>query len=226
MKNTIAFLSALRSNNNRDWFEAHRTEYTAALEEFNDLTQQLIEAMPSIDPSLKGLTLRDCTYRIYRDTRFSHDKTPYKTHMGAYFCPGGKKSGYSGYYFHVEPAGGGFLGNSLLAVGLYCPEPKVLRSWRDEIMDNGAQVDAAIKKAEGFALDDENTLTRVPKGYPADSPWAEYLKHKDFSLYKPIGQDFLSAPGLVERTVEQFRSTVEFNSLINRAVRYAHEEMI
>ncbi|MDR2886356.1 MAG: DUF2461 domain-containing protein [Rikenellaceae bacterium] len=225
MKKTIEFLSALRANNNREWFEAHRGQYTEALAEFNAFVEKMIAAMPAVDPELAGLTLRDCTYRIYRDTRFSHDKTPYKTHMGAYFCPGGKKSGYAGYYFHVEPAGGGFLGDSLLGIGLYMPQPVELRSVRDEIMDNGKGIDAAVKSS-GFQLDTENKLKRVPNGYPADSPWAEYLKMKDFSLYRPLDEKLLTAPDLVERVVEMFRPTVEINKILNRAVQFAREEMM
>ena len=225
MKKTIEFLSELRLNNNREWFEAHKGEYKEALAEFNAFAEQMIVAMPSIDPDLAGLTLRDCTYRIYRDTRFSHDKSPYKTHMGVYFCRGGKKSGYAGYYFHVEPAGGDFLGNSLLGIGLYCPEPAVLRSMRDEIMDNGANIDDAVKRT-GFLPDTQNKLMRVPKGYPADSPWAEYLKMKDFSFYSPVDESWLLAPGLVDRAVEMFRPTVEINKIVNRAVQFAHEEMM
>ncbi len=222
MKKVTDFLSALRGNNNREWFEAHRDEYKAALDEFNAMTERLIAGIATIDPTVAGLQVKDCSYRIYRDTRFSHDKTPYKIHMGAYICPHGKKSGYAGYYFHVEPAGGCFLGNSLLAVGLYMPSPEVLKSVRDEILDNGDKMEKAVKKAKGFILDTENKLTRVPKGYPADSPHAEWLKLKDFSLMKPVSEELLAAPDLVERVVEEFRGTVEINAILNRAVDYAY----
>lgn len=222
MKNVINFLSALRLNNNREWFEAHRSEYQAALDEFNAFTEKLIAGLTTIDPGVAGLQVKDCTYRIYRDTRFSNDKTPYKIHMGAYVCPHGKKSGYAGYYFHVEPAGGCYLGNSLLATGLYMPSPEVLKSIRDEIDDNGAQIQAAIEKAQGFTLDQENKLQRVPKGYPADSPYAELLKLKDISLMRQVDEDFLLSADLVDRIVEAFRPTVELNKLLNRAVDYAY----
>ncbi len=224
MKKIIDFLGALRQNNNREWFEAHKAEYREALARFNAMAEELMAAMATVDPAVAGLKLSDCTYRIYRDTRFSADKTPYKTHMGVYVCPYGKKSGYAGYYLHVEPAGGGFTGNSLLAAGLYMPSPEVLRSVRDEIFDNGEALEKALARADGFVLDHSNKLTRVPKGYPADSPWAEWLKLKDFSVYKPIDEKFLLAPGMVGRAVAELGKTAELNGLLNRAVSYTREQ--
>lgn len=223
MKKTMEFLGGLRQNNNREWFEAHRERYTEALAEFNDFAERLIEAVSGIDPSVTGLTLRDCTYRIYRDTRFSADKTPYKTHMGVYICPHGKKSGYAGYYFHLEPASEGFAGNSLLATGLYRPMPDVLKSVRDEIFDNGKQVADAVRHAEGFALDRQSALQRPPKGYPADHPYMDLLKLREFSLVRPIDESFILAPDLPVRVAEAFRPTVKLNAILNRAVAFALE---
>ena len=104
-------------------------------------------------------------------------------------------------------------------------EPTVLRSIREEVLDNGAQIEAAIRKAKGFRLCSGNRLKRVPTGFPADSPYAEMLKLKDFYLEQPIAEEFLLAPDLLERTVEQFRRTQPFIAILNRAIRYAHEEM-
>lgn len=101
MQAIIDFLRQLSQNNNREWFMAHKSEYQQAQARFNELTEQLILGISQFDSSVSGLTAKDCIYRIYRDVRFSKDKSPYKTHMGAYVCPGGKKSGYAGYYFHV-----------------------------------------------------------------------------------------------------------------------------
>lgn len=218
MKKVIDFLSALHKNNHRDWFEAHRPQYTEALAEFNAFAEQLIAVLPAIDPAVAGLTLKDCTYRIYRDVRFSHDKSPYKTYMGCYVSPHGKKAGYAGYYFHVEPGV-----QSLISAGLYMPESYIFKSVRDEIFDNGAAIEKAIAAAKGFQLEGEK-LMRVPRGYPADSPYAELLKRKDLSLYRPIDEAFLLAPDLLDRVVAEFRKCVGFNALLNRAVVFAIEE--
>lgn len=218
MKNVLNFLEDLVQNNNRDWFEANKARYQSVQAEFNDFAQQLIDGLQQIDPALRGVTLKDSTYRIYRDIRFSPNKIPYKNHIGVYVAPGGKKSSYAGYYFHVEP------GDSLLAAGLYCPEPKVLHSVRDEIFANGPMIASSVDKAasRGFELDISCALKRTPKGYPTDSQWADWLRLKEFTMLKhitPYGDD------LLERTLADFSSTYELNSVLNRAVEYALREM-
>ena len=207
------------------YFDAHRAEWTRVKGRFADFTGQLIEGIASFDPEVRGLRPQDCTYRIARDTRFSPDKSPYKTYIGAYIAPKGKKSGFAGYYFHIEPCCDSLVCCNLLSAGAVCIEPTVLRSIREEVLDNGAQIEAAIRKAKGFRLCSGNRLKRVPTGFPADSPYAEMLKLKDFYLEQPIAEEFLLAPDLLERTVEQFRRTQPFIAILNRAIRYAHEEM-
>ncbi len=95
MKEIITFLQELQQNNNREWFIANKTRYTTLQARFNAFVNELIGEISQFDDSITGLTAKDCTYRIYRDVRFSADKSPYKIHMGAFICPGGKKSGYS-----------------------------------------------------------------------------------------------------------------------------------
>jgi uncharacterized protein (TIGR02453 family) len=225
MKRVLEFLSDLRVNNNREWFNANKERFREANAVFSAFAENLIAAIGEFDPVVRGLGLRDCTYRIYRDTRFSLDKTPYKTHIGVYVCPAGKKSGNAGYYFHIEPEGDGLIGGHVLDAGIYMPEPNVLKSVRDEILDNGKAILAAVGKAREFELDRTNSLKRTPKGYPTDSPHDEYLKLKDFHLCKSIDDDYLLADGLVERVAADFRTTSELVSLLNRATRFAHEEM-
>lgn len=215
MKNILDFLGELKENNNREWFEANKERYKALQEQFNGFTQQLIDGITIFDPAVKGVSVKDCTYRIYRDVRFSPNKEPYKTHMGAYICPGGKKSGMAGYYFHLEP------GNAILAVGLHCPEPNVVKSVRDEIFDNGVEFEKAIKEAKGFIMDFSSKLQRVPRGFPADTSYAEYLKLKEFDLIAPLAVD----ENLLENVLMKFKTAKHFNDLLNRAVKYAREEM-
>lgn len=224
MNHVIEFLRQLRMNNNREWFEANKLWYKEVQTEFNGFVERLIAGIARFDSSIQGLTVKDCTYRIYRDTRFSPNKDPYKTHIGAYICRGGKKSGYAGYYFHIEPQGeGGLLGGNLMSAGLYMPEPDVLKSIRDEIFDNGAQVEAAVKQARGFRIAENNKLKRVPKGFPPDSPYAEYLKLKDVYLEKFIDDDYLLQPSLAEKAAAEFKKTARFVELMNRAADFAYE---
>ena len=134
MKRVIDFLSDLSRNNNKPWLETNRDRYLQAQELFHSFTRELIEGIAMFDAEVSGLTVKDCTFRLYRDIRFSPDKTPYKTNMGAYICPGGKKSGYAGYYFHLEAPGKGNNGNHFMSSGLYQPAPLVLKSVRDDIL--------------------------------------------------------------------------------------------
>ena len=220
----IDFLSRLQQNNHREWFHAHKLEYKVLEEEHHAFVEQLILGIASFDPTVKNLTIKDCTYRIYRDTRFSKDKTPYKTHFGTYICPGGKKSGNAGYYFHIEPQGEGMLGNNLLSTGLYMPDKPALQSVREDIAYKGDEFLAAIKKAKGFQIDKSSSLTRVPTGYNADHPYSEYLKLKDVYLVKMMDNQSLLAPNLLERVVADFKNTLDFNNFLNRAVNFAREE--
>lgn len=222
MTETLDFLQRLRANNDREWFDAHRSEWTHVKRHFAAFTERLIAGITSFDPSVRGLRAQDCTYRIARDTRFSADKTPYKSHLGAYIAPHGKKSGFAGYYFHLEPSDDSPLGNSLLAAGLYCPEPVVLRSVREEILDHGDELTRAMSEARGFLLDTTVRLKRVPTGFPADSAYADLLKQKSFGIEKPIPGEMLPDAGtLLEYAVGEFRRTQPFVSQLNRAVAYA-----
>lgn len=124
------FLKDLSENNNREWFQEHRAEYEVVREEFEKLLAAAITRISMFDESIRSVQPKDCTYRIYRDTRFSADKTPYKTHLGGYINAKGKKSDHCGYYIHLEP------GNCMLAGGSYCPPPNILKALRQSIYEN------------------------------------------------------------------------------------------
>lgn len=215
MEEILIFLRELKDNNNREWFEDNRVRYKALQEQYNDFIEQLIEGIALFDPLVKNLDVKQCTYRIYRDVRFSPNKEPYKTHMGAYICPGGKKSGLAGYYFHLED------GKSLLAAGLHCPEPKVVKSIREEIADNYEAFASSIAKAKGFTIDESSKLQRVPRGFASDQPFSDHLKLKEFDLIKHIDIN----GDLLGKVLADFKQTKEFNDILNRAVTYAQQEM-
>lgn len=227
------FLSLLQENNNREWFNNHKDEYRQVQQYFNSFVEALIAEISLWDNDIKqsNLSAKDCTYRIYKDMRFSKEKLPYKTHIGAYICKGGKKSPYSGYYFHIEPAAGGehsFLTSNLLATGLYCPDNKIIRSVRDEMYVNGKSFLSAmdIGAQKGFELDTSNALKKVPKGFEdVKQQWAHLLKQKAYCLFKNVDKEYVLSGNLLERVSEDFKSTYEFNRILNLAVDYALEEM-
>lgn len=161
---------------------------------------------------------------------FSSDKRPYKSHIGIFISPGGKKSGHSGYYLHIEPehperSDGTPSGGPMLVTGLYMPEPAVLKSVREEILFNGEEFVRNIGQAQDFSLNRENALKRVPAGFPTDSPYAEYLRLKDFCLERPVSEAFLLSPALLARVTASFATTAPFNRQLNRAVDFALDEM-
>ncbi len=181
---------------------------------------KLIEGIRAFDDTIGPLTLADCTYRIYRDVRFSKDKSPYKTHMGIYVVRGGKKSGYSGYYFHIDGSG-----NHMLALGNYYTESAVLKVLREDIaMGHGDFRRILGGLAPGLELEIESALKKVPKGFPADGPDAEYFKLRNFCLVQMLDDDFILAPDLLEKTLDIFRTGKPFLDYINRAIDFCREE--
>jgi len=227
MKDIIPFLKELSKNNNKDWFTANKPRYQAIQKEVKIFTEKLIAGIATFDPAIGSLTAKDCSYRIYRDTRFSNDKTPYKTHVGIFICKGGKNSGNVGYYLHIEPENCSWLGGSMLATGLYAPEPAILKSVREDILSNGANFVKTIKAAKGFEWDNdkEGRLSRPPKGFPADSPYIEYIKQKSFSLIQPFDEKLLADDKkLLDFCVKEFKKTKPYTDHVNRAVDFAREE--
>src|SRR6266480_2770376 len=124
---TLKFLKDLKKHNNKAWFDANRAAYETAKIDFENFIQSLLDRHGKNDADLTDLLARKCMFRINRDIRFSKDKSPYKTNFGASMDKGGKKSGFAGYYFHLEP------GKSFVGGGLWMPAPDVVKKVRQEI---------------------------------------------------------------------------------------------
>lgn len=212
----LDFLKALAENNNREWFAAHRNDYLEAKDTFEHLVEKLIPIVLEIDPSVGHLEIKDCTYRIYRDIRFSPDKRPYKTHMGAYINRRGKKSPYAGYYIHLDPTHGSLWGG-----GLYCPDSDTLRAVRMDIYDNIDEfldLNNSLEKS-GFVLSREDSLKKIPAGFPRDFPHGEFLKMKHYDMYRPITDDVLYDENrLIEETRRAFAAMMPMNRFLNYTI--------
>ena len=127
----IQFLKELQVNNNREWFQANKSRYDVLRKNFIENVQLLIDRIGLFDPEVAGLDAKDCLFRIYRDIRFSPDKTPYKRHFAAYIAScGGRGSERGGYYIHLEPGG------CMLSGGVWCPPPALLKMLRKDIYEN------------------------------------------------------------------------------------------
>lgn len=216
MNNVIFdFLKDLKVNNTRDWFSENKDRYNEAREEFNKSISSLILALAEIDPIIKGVEVKETVFRIYRDVRFSKDKSPYKTAMGAYIAPGGRKSKYAGYYVHAEP------GNSFLAGGAYCPQAAELSKIRSEIYYNAEEYKSILNTKEFKKLFKEvygSKLVNGPKGFPKDFPDIDLIKYKDYTLVHNIGDDFFTNPKFITNSIKIFKEVKKYNDFINRAI--------
>lgn len=202
---TFTFLRALARNNSRDWFQAHKADYESHLRKpflslINDLQAPLLQISRHYraDPRAQGGSL----FRIYRDTRFANDKTPYKTWSGArFFHERSKSVPAPSFYLHIQP-GGCFIG-----AGIWHPEPPVQRRIRDFIDHNPGSWKAAVHSADfqrRFALSGD-ALLRPPRGYPSDHPLIEDLKRKDFVAGCDLTDDVVLSERLPEAVIEGFQ---------------------
>ena len=211
----LRFLARIAVHNDREWMAAHRAEYDEARAAFEDLTADLIRALAEVDPAVAPLTVHDCTYRFYRDTRFSPDKSPYKRHMGAYVNPRGKKSPHGGYYLHLQP------GACEIAGGAYCLEPKLLRAVRESVVDRTDEFRAIVEGERFRTLFPVIGLDRVktlPKGFPRDFPWPDYIRCKDYCVGHAVPDAFFDQPDWMERAVDEFRVMKPFLDFVNDTV--------
>ena len=225
MKTVLQFLRDLAQHNDRAWFNEHKERYLAVQQRWNEFCESLIGEIGAFDPDIARLTLRDCTYRIYRDTRFSPDKSPYKTHFGVFLAPGGKKSMHAGYYFHVGTGESNeYPQGHMLAAGNYCYEPKAIQILREDISDGWESYQNEVLEEDDtrFVVDQEGALKRVPKGYAPDAPYADWMRLKSYCLVMNVDDDFITQPDLAKRVADLFRTTKPFNDYINRAVDFVH----
>jgi uncharacterized protein (TIGR02453 family) len=215
---TLRFLSQLKKNNNKPWFDAHRAQYEAARIDFSNFIQLVIDAVQKWDTTITGLTARDCLFRINRDIRFSKDKTPYKTAFGASIKRGGRKSGFAGYYFHLEP------GQSFMGGGLWMPEAHPLKSMRQEIDYNweefkGLLAEKNFQKIYGdLYKGSDMSLSTMPKGYDKENPAAVYLRLKSFFAETGATDEELIKATLHKKTVAAFSALQPLLNFINRTV--------
>lgn len=220
IKVILDFLEELSRNNNREWFAEHKERYQTCKKEFDNFAAAYIQGLAHIEPSLNGLTPKDCVYRIYRDIRFSADKRPYKDWFGVYVAPhGGRKSPYGGYYVHLQP------GHCLFSGGIWCPEPQLLKALRQSIFDNADEVEEIMQRPDFRKFytdfDTDNMLKKVPTGYPSDWEHADWLKRKSFTISCMLTDKEVCAPHFLEHALQAATALKPMNDFLN----YTFEEM-
>ncbi len=210
------FLTKLQVYNDRNWFNEHKEEYNEALAEFKKFVNALIPPLSELDPSIGTVSAEECMFRIYRDVRFSHDKSPYKTHFSAFIANGGRKTRLAGYYIHVQPD------QSFLAGGIYMPDPADLESIRNRIYHNPAEIrkilDDKTFKKYFHEISDEDKLKNPPKGYPKDFEEIELLKNKHFITHYALENEFFLKDNLIERLMKVLKVQYPLNAFLNKAL--------
>lgn len=219
---TLRFLKVLARNNHKEWLDAHRMEYESAKADFHQLVEHLLRSLDKNEPVLSSLQPKDCIFRINRDVRFSKDKSPYKTNMGASIKAGGKKSLLAGYYVHIEPGGKSFVGG-----GLYMPDPATLHQVRQEIDYNWDEF-SRLLRAPGFkklygSLEkwEGMVLSREPKGYEKDNPALEFLKMKSFVATMPLTDQQLVEKNLLRTLLQALNNLRPLLQFMNRAIEHS-----
>ena len=215
MKEILSYLSRLRDNNNRHWFHAPKEEYDRLRPPFAEKIQALIRQISLFDDEIAGLDAQSGMYRIYRDIRFSPDKTPYKTYMSAYIAKGGRKSLRAGYYFHFEP------GNCMLSGGIWCPEPQLLKALRQAVYDNFDELKEIVEDRQFKSLYSDwvgEKLKIVPRPFPRDCEQAEWLKRKDYVVVNVKPDTFFDSPDWIERAAHDFQIMKPLNDFLNYTV--------
>lgn len=223
LQKILGFLKRLASNNNREWFNAHKQEWREADTLCNSLTRRLLDGLAKTEPDCRRLNVADCRYRIYRDTRFSPDKTPYKTHIGIYINPpGGKKSLRGGYYLHLEP------GNCLVGAGVWCPEGKLLRMIRQSIFDETDEYLSIINNPEfrkTFTVIGEDLLKTAPKDFPKDWEHIDLIRPRSYTALAPLEPFEGDDAEFAVRTLAVMKRAKPFNDFLNYTVdEYEHPD--
>ena len=225
-KRILSFLDGIKKQNSREWFTEHKEEYNAVRADFEEGISAAILRISEFDSSVKHLTVKDTTYRFYRDTRFSTDKSPYKTHLGAYIAAHGKKAFHGGYYIHLEP------GHCLVSCGNYWLPTNILTSCRNEIMANIDQWRKIVESktfVETFGHPGENnwdspkgfgleSLKTAPSGFPRDYEFIQYIRMKDYCCWKAVPDSFFEGDKWIDDMSEILKIGKPMMDFINSVI--------
>lgn len=209
-KTTFDFLRDLEKNNNREWFTEHKSRFIDAQENVLQFVTELLEKMGDLDDSFLKIDPKKTLFRIYRDTRFSKDKTPYKINFGASINGIGKKDGSAGYYLHIAP------NDSFLAAGMYMIESPRLKKIRKEISEYPEDFLKIVKHDDfkNFEFTPEK-LSRVPQGFDKEDPMAEFLKMKHYTVLTKISDQDLLQESAVDLCFSTFQKMSPLVAYLN-----------
>ena len=215
MHEVLHFLSELKENNNKEWFDQNRDRYEKSRKKILFLTELVIHEISKFDTEIGVQDPKNCVFRIFRDVRFATDKTPYKTNMGSFIAKGGRKSVSAGYYIHIEP-GASFVGG-----GSYCPPAEALKAFRTEIFDHPEDFRQLISndsflKVYPDMYDDK--LKTAPKGFPKDFPEIDLLKYKSYAFTSRLDDSVVISDAYVGNIVAAMKELYPVNRFLNIAL--------
>lgn len=213
----LNYLWELSKNNNREWYHAHKEDYKEANARFEELVQAFILEIGKFDSSILHNNPKDLTFKLVRDTRFSHDKSPYNPAFRAHISSGGKLPVPVGYYIMLKPGGQSFLGGGLFA-DIFKDATAMVR---DYITKNSEEWDRIIHEPEfrKFFTVQGTALKNVPSGYDKEHPQAEYLKMKSWYLeYSIEDEELQEGDKLFSKAVKIFETMKPFNDYLNQAL--------
>lgn len=211
------FLKELDNNNDREWFNENKEKYEEARTIFEKFVQIVINRIALFDSSVMVLEPKDCVFRIYRDVRFSKNKLPYKTHMGAYMNPKGRKSDFFGYYVHLQP-GNSFIGGG--SIGLPTKQLTKIRESICERIDEYIDIveDAEFKKY--FPTVGMDFLKTAPKGFSKDYKYIDYLRCKEYICSHSVDDQFFLQSDCIDRVGDILEQAKRYGDFINSALGY------
>ncbi len=215
-QSTFTFLSDLEANNNRDWFIANKASYELAKSNIESFAQQVISHFLKIDSSIQPVEGKKAVFRIYRDVRFSKDKTPYKNNFGIGFSEKGRSVNWPGYYIQIQP------NNSFIAGGYWMPESVHLKAIRQEIDYNGSYLNKLLS-SEKFTnyfdrFDQSDKLINPPKGYDVENEFIEHLKLKSFTVMHKFEDREMMDKQILDKIIEGLSLIYPLNSFLSQAI--------
>ena len=217
-KEALQFLEDLIANNNTEWMHANKKRYDNYKKDYHNFIGSILAEMKPLDKALEPLEVKNCTFRINRDIRFSKDKSPYKTNMGVWFTQNKFRKNSPGYYIHYEK------GNSFIAGGVWCPEPNELKQIRKEIAFFYEDLEAIVNnkkfKSEYGSLsrDENNTLKKAPKDFDPNHPAIDYLKLKSFTASTKIEDTLFTDNDFSKIVAQKLIALKPINDFLNRAL--------
>lgn len=212
-KITLAFLKAVKENNNVEWMNKNRDLYHMERDNFFDFAKKLIEATQKIDKNLGELSVKECTFRFNKDIRFTKDKSPYKWNFGVIIREEGKHGIGAGYYVHIEP------GECFIWWWMYMPPAPTLQRVRNHIAKHYKQLEKiistpAFKKTFGSLQGDE--LVNIPRWFDKNHKAAKFLKMKSFYIGHTLSDKKVLQEGFIEYCISVFKVLKPLNDFLNK----------